>query len=416
MKATEVLSPETIYQKLKLQEFDQIINILNTNRRAISSEPNLEHAINTFMMELFRHIRVNGLSKELQTNLDILIIMQSEGYYKFKDEDVLQLLGLLCNETPQHPWYKVAVHYPNDPVCRSIIDHFEICNKEDKAEAILKMEYKPSVIGAAYSTEIRQFGQNEPYLKVFIRDLDNIESIQNHLEKLPSVRAANASPQRANKMDLTVYTRKPFMVKEMQEEVELTLDNHFSNRPSDPIFKENVISSISDIAYYQIMDYMLRLGENLEKKYGLTEKWDEERYRDYFIQYLDALSEKHSITGETFNHQGRTDILVRDMFKQNVLIAECKLWKGEAHLGEAISQLFLRYIHWRDEKTALVLFNTKMKDFTGLIKKAIDVVSSHELCYLFIQKRKPNSFSFLFRHADDPQKLIKLELLLFNFC
>jgi len=43
-------------------------------------------------------------------------------------------------------------------------------------------------------------------------------------------------------------------------------------------------------------------------------------------------------TGETFNCQGKTDVLIRDG-DRNVFIAECALWKGEAYLTEKIDQI-----------------------------------------------------------------------------
>ncbi|SFW87353.1 hypothetical protein [Chitinophaga sancti] len=47
--------------------------------------------------------------------------MHAEGYYTFKDEHVLKVLGTLWNRTTENTWYKVAVNYPNDPVRKEII-------------------------------------------------------------------------------------------------------------------------------------------------------------------------------------------------------------------------------------------------------------------------------------------------------
>jgi hypothetical protein len=42
--------------------------------------------------------------------------------------------------------------------------------------------------------------------------------------------------------------------------------------------------------------------------------------------------------GETFNFEGKTDILIR-VEALNVFIAECKLWKGEKQFLATIDQL-----------------------------------------------------------------------------
>jgi hypothetical protein len=61
---------------------------------------------------------------------------------------------------------------------------------------------------------------------------------------------------------------------------------------------------------------------------------------------------KAQATGETFNFQGKTDILIRVEAK-NVYIAECKFWKGEKTLLATLDQL-LSYLSWRDTKAALL--------------------------------------------------------------
>lgn len=47
-----------------------------------------------------------------------------------------------------------------------------------------------------------------------------------------------------------------------------------------------------------------------------------------------------------------------------VLIAECKLWKGEKLLLDAIDQLLNTYVNWRDEKIALIIFNRDVQKFS----------------------------------------------------
>ena len=80
---------------------------------------------------------------------------------------------------------------------------------------------------------------------------------------------------------------------------------------------------------------------------------DEEAIRDHFLVPLNAQFSGEA-TGETFNHQGKTDILIRHK-DNNIFIAECKFWGGEQLLLETIDQL-LRYTQWRDTKTAILSF------------------------------------------------------------
>jgi len=71
-------------------------------------------------------------------------------------------------------------------------------------------------------------------------------------------------------------------------------------------------------------------------------------------------------TGETFNSNGKTDILIRYENK-NIFIAECKFWRGESLYLKTIDQL-LGYVTYRDTKTALLIF-IKNKNFTDILNK-----------------------------------------------
>jgi hypothetical protein len=141
----------------------------------------------------------------------------------------------------------------------------------------------------------------------------------------------------------------------------------------------------------------------------------EEGLRDYFLPCLNFVSKSHFAAGEAFNKRGRTDILVQDADGNNIFIAECKLWRGSAGLKEALDQLLERYVSWRDEKAALIVFNKDVAAFTELIGNAVQAVREHPNCMEFVGERNRTSFSYIFRHSDDPDRQIKLELILFNY-
>lgn len=203
-----------------------------------------------------------------------------------------------------------------------------------------------------YELEIREAFENK-YLKVFLKDLDRIRDIQALLEQLPSVARANitASQSRSSLPEtLTLYPRRVYSAEEMESEVRATLEIYFSEGSSDPVFTEETIPSLSDAAYYKILDYILRIGSNLKKYPRATKHMTEEGLRDYFLPCLNFISRSHFAADEAFNKQGRTDILIQDADGNNIFIAECKLWRGSARLKEAIDQLLERYVSWRDEK------------------------------------------------------------------
>lgn len=155
-------------------------------------------------------------------------------------------------------------------------------------------------------------------------------------------------------------------------------------------------------------------GQNLEKLKRLHNSFEEEDFRDYFLPHLTTISKSHITTGETFNKIGKTDILVQDLNGQNKFIGECKLWKGEAYLNSAIDQLIERYVLWRDEKAALIIFNKENKDFTNVINVAKKTLEKHNLFDSILEEKYETVITYKFKHHEDENRLLTLELLLFN--
>jgi hypothetical protein len=79
-------------------------------------------------------------------------------------------------------------------------------------------------------------------------------------------------------------------------------------------------------------------------------------------------------TGETFNGEGKTDVLIRHE-GGNIFIAECKFWRGEKAFLETIDQV-LSYLSWRDTKAALSISN-KNRDFSSVLAKIKQVAPTH---------------------------------------
>lgn len=136
----------------------------------------------------------------------------------------------------------------------------------------------------------------------------------------------------------------------------------------------------------------------------------EEDLRQHFLVQLNGHYEGQA-TGETFNYEGKTDILIRYENK-NVFIAECKYWHGEKELEKAIDQL-LRYTSWRDTKTAILLFN-RQKDFSAVLGKIPEVVKKHACYKAELGKTDDTTFRYLFHQPDDNNREFTLTVMAFN--
>lgn len=253
---------------------------------------------------------------------------------------------------------------------------------------------------------------SKPYLKVELKDNSNLTEVRTILEQLQSIKNVNITENK--RTDLTVYPSKFFSPKETEEEVKVQLDSYFNSQPLDPIFDKEKLSTISHQAYEQILREIEIFGRNLEKLKSLHSKFDEEGFRDFFIPHLNSISFNHSASGETFNKIGKSDILIQDKEGVNVFIAECKIWHGEKELQKALDQLIERYVSWRDEHTALIIFNKDNDKFTQLVDTAKIAMESHPNCIKKIKDTSDTSSRFQFRNAEDPDKTIQIELTIFN--
>jgi len=116
-------------------------------------------------------------------------------------------------------------------------------------------------------------------------------------------------------------------------------------------------------------------------------------------------------TGETFNYEGKTDILIRSG-DRNIFVAECKFWDGSAKLIQTIDQL-LGYLSWRDSKAAILLFN-RNRNFSKVVEAIPQVVKTHSNFQKDEGKRGETRFRYAFRHKDDPAKVLHVTILVFD--
>ncbi|MFL6304375.1 MAG: hypothetical protein ACJ72H_12630, partial [Candidatus Sulfotelmatobacter sp.] len=115
---------------------------------------------------------------------------------------------------------------------------------------------------------------------------------------------------------------------------------------SGPFQPEPVLAMAEYDDILGIVRNMVRVMEQSPKAF---EKMGEEDLRTHFLVQLNGQFEGRA-TGETFNFQGKTDILIRDQ-GQNIFIAECKFWGGAKQSFETVDQI-LSYLSWRDTKAA----------------------------------------------------------------
>jgi hypothetical protein len=180
-----------------------------------------------------------------------------------------------------------------------------------------------------------------------------------------------------------------------------------------PIVKEKSFApepTLVESEYENILGIIRSMVSVMERSPREFVHLGEEGLRSHFLVQLNGQYQGR-VTGETFNYNGKTDILIREG-DRNVFIAECKIWKGEGELLKAVDQI-LSYLHWRDTKTALMIFN-RNKSFSDVLAKVAPVVQGHKCCKRLIKKVGETEWRFLFHNPDDTNRELQLAVMLFD--
>jgi hypothetical protein len=164
------------------------------------------------------------------------------------------------------------------------------------------------------------------------------------------------------------------------------------------------------LEYEHILSVISNMVLVMERSPRAFHGMGEEDLRQHFLVQLNGQYEGKA-SGETFNFEGKTDILIRDGGK-NLFIAECKFWHGPQELSKAIDQL-LCYSSWRDTKTALLVFN-RDRSLSMVLGKIPEVAKSHPNFKRNMDYKSETGFRFVFGHRDDTNREIIVTVLVFE--
>lgn len=183
--------------------------------------------------------------------------------------------------------------------------------------------------------------------------------------------------------------------------------------PSPPIASSAPFKPEPTLAteeYEHILGVMQNMAVVLERSPSAFKTMGEEDLRQHFLVQLNGHYEG-SATGETFNVEGKTDILVRDAGK-NIFIAECKFWSGPKGFHETIDQL-LGYTSWRDTKTAIVVFNRDIQ-FSTVLAKIPEGLRTHPNFKRELPQKVETHFTAVLSHKNDASRELIVTVLAFD--
>lgn len=166
---------------------------------------------------------------------------------------------------------------------------------------------------------------------------------------------------------------------------------------------------LQDSDYEEALRVLGYWRDSLERAPSIAEGRGEEEIRDLLVAGLNSVFEG-AAAGEVFNADGKTDIFIRQD-GVNVFISECKIWKGEPSMHEALDQVF-RYAAWHDTKTAVLLF-IHNRDVSAVIGKALDVIKLRENFVREAPETPTSQYNFVMHAMGDPQQQIRMAFMPF---
>lgn len=256
----------------------------------------------------------------------------------------------------------------------------------------------------------RKINDIQQYLGWVKRDIDGFNSVLG-----PFIRDVIRQRKQKKMKDLDLVAKLGIPIKKREDTPRTYVVPTIQRKPkiARPVTTEKAYApepALELEEYENILSIMRSMALVMERSPHAYEKIKEEDLRFHFLFPLNGHYEGMA-TGETFNYQGKTDILIRFEGK-NVFIAECKFWKGEKGLSVTIDQL-LRYTSWRDTKTAILLFN-RGKNFSAVLEKIPGVAKSHGCFKREVEKKGETEFRYIFHQPDDPNRELILSILAFN--
>jgi len=180
-------------------------------------------------------------------------------------------------------------------------------------------------------------------------------------------------------------------------------------KPSAPDTAYTPEPTLDDSLYAAILKTCHDIGVEMERHPAISADKDEETLRDYFILVLSPHFD--SVTGETFNKSGKTDILVRHE-SSNVFVAECKIWTGAKGFKRTIDQV-LGYLTWRDSKAAVLMF-VKNKVLGPVLDQIVPAAAAHPCHVATGEPGGEGWYNFRFHLLEDPTRGVSLAVLCFH--
>lgn len=168
---------------------------------------------------------------------------------------------------------------------------------------------------------------------------------------------------------------------------------------------------LRDEDYEHILSVIRHEGRSFEATPKTFAKHDEEGLRDIILAHLNGHYEGDA-SSEAFRRTGKTDILI-EYAGRAAFVGECKVWHGQKQLKKSLDQL-LRYLTWRDCRTALIVFNRNVKGFSEIQSTLAQTLEQHPGFIESNTTTQLGEWRIWLRDEVDEARKITVHVFLFN--
>jgi hypothetical protein len=167
---------------------------------------------------------------------------------------------------------------------------------------------------------------------------------------------------------------------------------------------------LTDEDFERVVEVVRSMTTVMERSPSAFIRSTEETLRDHILVQLNGHFEGKAL-GEAFNASGKTDILLRDG-DRNLLICECKFWKGPKSLTASVDQL-MSYLTWRDASGLVIVFNrsTRMSTVLKVIEEGIPKLDLYRRGFT---QSSETEFNAVLVRADDPDREVRLKVMVMD--
>lgn len=383
----------------KLQSISQDIDNIDANTlHNTSLDDWCEYYENNYKFEL-----LELLENEISTDSEEVLLPEM-GFYSGNREKKGTKFSFFIPFTGEQELFRyqpsISIGELNNPLLAQIHNYELILEYADLQPEAIRIQ-------SLFRQDLSKLNENIRYLNREVLDFNNsiyslikstIESRRQKLLKDQSLVEALGYPLK--RRDNTPET---YLVPTVQRKISIS-------RPSantEPSIPELTVDMQEYEHILSVISNMVMVMERSPKDF---QTMGEECLRQHFLVQLNGHYEGQA-TGETFNYEGKTDILIRTGGR-NIFIAECKFWDGKEKLKETLDQI-LGYTSWRDTKVAIIIFN-RNKNFSAVIEQIPEIIKSHVNFKRELDYDCESGFRCVLHHPNDENRELILTTLAFD--